>query len=324
MASLRRRTTLIALLAAPALATHASAQIAWRPERPIRLIVPWPPGGPADSHFRVLAEVATRHFGQPVIVENRPGATGTLGATTLKESRPDGSVVSQMPPGVFRVPLLSPRPAFDPLTDFTWIIQLTGSVFGTVVRADSPWRTLEELLAHARANPGRLNYGTLGIGSTQHLGMERIAAQAGVSWTHVPYRGTAETLTALLAGQIDTAGESSSWAPMVLEGRLRLLATWGSARPPRFADVPTLTELGIPIIAEAQYGLAGPRGMDPAIVQGLHDGFRLALFDPAHLAMLERFHQRPLYLDSAAYALAVREQFETEREALRRVGMLPA
>jgi tripartite-type tricarboxylate transporter receptor subunit TctC len=319
MTAIARRAALFTVLATPAL-----AQGAWRPERPIRLIVPWTAGGPADTHFRVMAEVATRVFGQTVVVENRPGATGTLGATALKEARPDGSLVSQMPPGVFRVPLLSPRPAFDPLTDFTWIIQVTGSVFGTVVRADSPWQTLEELLAHARANPGRVNYGTLGIASSQHLGMERIAAQAGVTWTHVPYRGTSETLTALLAGHIDAAGESSSWAPMVEEGRLRLLATWGSARPPRFANVPTLTELGIPIVAEAQYGLAGPRGMDPAVVQALHDGFRTALFDPAHLAALERFHQRPLYLNSADYAAAVRVQFETEREALRRIGMLPS
>ena len=307
-----------------ALATPALAQGAWRPERPIRLIVPWTAGGPADTHFRVLAEVATRGFGQPVVVENRPGATGTLGATKLKEARPDGWVVSQMPPGVFRVPLLSPRPAYDPMTDFTWIIQLTGSVFGTVVRADSPWQSLGDLLAYARANPGKVNYGTLGIASSQHLGMERIAAQAGVTWTHVPYRGTSETLTSLISGHIDAAGESSSWAPMVEEGRLRLLATWGAARPPRFANVPTLTELGIPIVAEAQYGLAGPRGMDPGVAQTLHDGFRVALFDPAHLAALERFHQRPLYLNSADYTLAVREQFETEREALRRIGMLPS
>ncbi len=319
MTAIARRAALFTALATPAL-----AQGAWRPERPIRLIVPWTAGGPADTHFRVMAEVATRVFGQTVVVENRPGATGTLGATALKEARPDGSLVSQMPPGVFRVPLLSPRPAFDPLTDFTWIIQVTGSVFGTVVRADSPWQSLDDLLAHARANPGRVNYGTLGIASSQHLGMERIAAQAGVTWTHVPYRGTSETLTALLAGHIDAAGESSSWAPMVEEGRLRLLATWGSARPPRFANVPTLTELGIPIVAEAQYGLAGPRGMDPGVVQALHDGFRTALFDPAHLAALERFHQRPLYLNSADYTAAVRVQFETEREALRRIGMLPA
>jgi tripartite-type tricarboxylate transporter receptor subunit TctC len=319
MTAIPRRAALFTALATPAL-----AQAGWRPERPIRLIVPWTAGGPADTHFRVLAEVATRGFGQPVVVENRPGATGTLGATALKEARPDGSLVSQMPPGVFRVPLLSPRPAFDPLTDFTWIIQLTGSVFGTVVRADSPWQSLGDLLAYARANPSKVNYGTLGIASSQHLGMERIAAQAGVTWTHVPYRGTSETLTALLAGHIDAAGESSSWAPMVEEGRLRLLATWGSARPPRFANVPTLTELGIPIVAEAQYGLAGPRGMDPGVVQALHDGFRAALFDSAHLAALERFHQRPLYLNSADYTAAVRVQFETEREALRRIGMLPA
>jgi len=294
----------------------------WSPERPVRLIVPWTAGGSADGHLRVLAEQATRRLGQPVVVENRSGASGTLGAIALKDARPDGTLVSQMPLGVFRVPLLSPRPAFDTLSDFSWILQLTGSLLGIVVRTESPWRTLRELLDHARSNPGKLSYGTLGIASTQHLTMERIAALNGIEWTHVPYRGTADTLTALMAGQVDVAADSSAWAPMVQEGRFRLLCTWGPERPRRFNAAPTLRELGIDIVATSPYGLAGPRGMEPAMVRTLHDVFKEALYDPTHLAALDRYDMPVLYLDSAAYTEASRQYQVLEREMLQRVGLL--
>ncbi len=309
--------------AAAGLARPAIAQRGRFPDRPIRLIVPWNAGGSADGQFRVLAELASRRLGQPVVVENRPGATGSLGAVALKEARPDGHMLSQIHLSVYRVALLSPRPAYDPVTDFTYIIQLTGSLLGIVVRADSPWQTLDDLLNHARANPGKVNYGTLGVGSSQHLVMAQIGALRGIDWTHIPYRGTAETLTALLGGQIDAAADSSAWAQFVEDGRMRLLCTWGAERPPRFQQTPTLRELGIDLVADSPYGVAGPKGMDPGVVRVLHDALKDALFDPVHLAALARYDQPLLYLDSAAYAEAARRYYETERENLRRVGLLP-
>ena len=321
----RRALLASAALAAPlALRPRAGrgAQPGGFPDRPVRLIVPWTAGGSADGQLRSLAELATRRLGQPVVVENRPGATGTLGAIAIRDARPDGYLLSQIHMSSLRVPMMQPRPAYDPLTDFTYVIQLTGSLLGIVVRAASPWRTLPELVADAKARPGRITYGTLGIGSTQHLAMERIARIAGIEWTHVPYRGTAETLTALIGGHIDVAADSSAWAPMVQEGSMRLLATFGSGRPKRFADVPTLREQGIDYVADSPYGICGPRGMDPEVTRILHDAFRDALFDPAHQPVLDRFDQRILYLNSADWAAAARRYVAEERELLRQIGLL--
>ena len=320
MTRITRRGALLALSACP-LPALAQARF---PDRPIRLIVPWSAGGPADVGYRILAESVSRQLGQAVVVENRAGAAGILGAVALQEARPDGHAVSQMHVGVVRQMLLNPRPPYNPIDDLTYILQITGFTMGVVVRADAPWRSLPELLDHARANPGRLNYGTLGIGSTQHLVMERIAAPRNLSWTHVPYRGTSDTLRALLGGEIDFASESSGWAPMVLAGQLRLLAIYTSARARRFPDVPTLREIGIDIVVDSPGGLIGPRGMNRDVVRVLADAFRTAAQEPAHLQFLERLDQPLLLLDGEAYREEMRRTMNEEREVLRRLNLLPA
>jgi tripartite-type tricarboxylate transporter receptor subunit TctC len=316
-----RRAALLGAFAALPLPALAQARF---PDRSIRLIVPWTAGGPADLGFRIMAEVASRRFGQPVVVENRAGASGTLGALALQESRPDGYTVSQMHVGVVRQMLLNPRPPYDPINDLTYILQITGFVMGLVVRADSPWQTLDQLLAHAQANPGRLNFGSLGIGSTQHLVVERIGLARNLSWTHVPYRGTSDTLRALLGGEINFASEASGWTPLVEAGQLRLLSTYGSTRARRFPQVPTLKEQGLDIVVDSPGGLIGPRGMDPAVVATLADAFRAAAQDPAHTAFLERMDQPLMLLDGAAYREQMRRTMEEERGLLRRLNLLPA
>jgi tripartite-type tricarboxylate transporter receptor subunit TctC len=300
----------------------AAARAERFPTRPVRIIVPFPPGGTTDIQMRALAEPLARRLGQPVVIENRPGAGGTMGATYLAtQARADGYTLSVMPNSVFRVPVMMARPPYDPMADFTWIVRMVGYTFGIVVRADSPFTTLADLLAFARANPGRLNYGTPGV-ATLDVTMEMIArAAGGISWTHVPFRGGAENVQALLAGQIDLAAESSVWGELVLEGRLRLLATWGEARPPRFAMAPTLAEAGVPVVNSSPYGLAAPRGLDPAITRILHDAVRDSLNDPAHLAVLERFNMPLLYGNSADYAAYVREFYATDSAIVRAMGL---
>ena len=320
MNRLYRRTVLVAAAAMP---LPALGQPRF-PDRPIRLIIPWTAGGPADSGFRIMADSVTRKLGQPVVVENRAGAAGILGAVALQDARPDGHAISQMHVGVVRQMLLNPRPPYHPINDLTYILQITGFVMGAVVRADAPWRTLPELLDHAKANPGKLNYGTLGIGSTQHLVMERIRLQKELSWTHVPYRGTADTMRALLGGEIDFASESSGWAPMVLSGQLRLLAIYTTTRARRFPDVPTLRETGIDIAVDSPGGLIGPRGMDPGVVRTLAEAFRAAAQEPAHLQFLERMDQPLMLHDGAAYRDLMRRTMEEERGLLRQLGLLPA
>lgn len=322
MKPIARRTALLAGAALP-LSTPALAQARF-PERPIRLIVPWTAGGPADGGFRILAEIAARSLGQPVAVENRAGAAGILGAIALQEARPDGHTISQMHMGVVRQMLLNPNPPYHPIRDLTYILQITGFVMGAVVRADAPWQSLPELLDHARANPGRLNYGTLGTGSTQHLAMERVALERGVTWQHVPYRGTSDTLRALLGGEIDFASESSGWAPMVLSGQLRLLAIYTSARAPRFPDVPTLRELGINVVVDSPGGLIGPRGMDSGVVRTLATAFEAAARDPRHTEFLARLDQPLLIQEGEAYRAAMERAMEEERALMRRLNLLPS
>ncbi|HYF06348.1 MAG TPA: tripartite tricarboxylate transporter substrate binding protein, partial [Acetobacteraceae bacterium] len=233
----------------------------------------------------------------------------------------DGYMVAQIHMGVIRVQLMQQRPAYDVLTDFTYLLHLTGSLLGIVVRADAPWRTLPDLVAHARANPGRLTYGSLGVGSSQHLAMEKLGMIAGVRWTHVPFRGSSESVAALLGGHVEVVADSSAWAPMVEDGRLRLLALFASQRARRFPDVPTLRDLGIDHASDAPYGLGAPRGLDPEIRRTLHDAFKEALFDPAHQAVLDRFYQPTLYLDGPAYEAAVRRYMAEETELLRALGL---
>src|SRR5262249_52816509 len=153
----------------------------------------------------------------------------------------------------------------------------------------------------ARANPGRLTYGSLGVGSSQHLAMEQLGMIEDVRWTHVPYRGSAESVAALLGGHVDVVADRSALAPMGGVGRLRLMVLFSSQRARRFPDVPTLRDLGINHASDAAYGLGAPRGLDPEVRRILHDAFKAALYDPAHQAALDRYYQPTLYLDGPGY-----------------------
>ena len=318
-----RRAALVGASVLPFGSGPSRAQVRF-PERPIRLIIPWAAGGPADGGFRILAESAAKKLGQPIVVDNKAGASGVLGAMALQDAKPDGYVISQMHMSVLRQPLLNPQLPYHPIKDLSYILQITGFVMGVVVRADAPWQTLPDLLAYARANPGKLNYGTLGIGSTQHLAMERVGMAQGLSWTHAPYRGTADTLRALLGGEIDFASEASGWAPMVMAGKLRLLAVFTAERAKRFPEAPTVRELGMEIVVDSPGGLIGPRGMDPAVVRVLADAFRAAAQEPEHLKFLDNMDQPLLLLDGPAYRDAMARTLEEERELLRRLNLLPA
>jgi len=303
-----------------ALVSPALAQAPF-PNAAIRMLVPWGAGGTTDVQMRALCEAASRRLGQPVVVENRAGAGGVLGAQAMLSARPDGYTLGQMPISVFRQPLLNSRALFDPLTDFSYIIHITGYLFGTVVRPDAPWRTMADLIAHARANPGRLNYGTPGVGTSLHLTMEQIASRAGIEWTHIPFRGFAENIQSLLGGQTEILADSSAWAPMALEGRVRLLAQWTQTRARRFPDVPTLRESGVDIVSASPYGLAGPRGMDPAVVRILHDAFHAATLDASHMAILDRFDMAPMLKNTADYTAFVRQTMDEERELITRLNL---
>ncbi|WP_114970882.1 tripartite tricarboxylate transporter substrate binding protein [Rhodoferax ferrireducens] len=286
------------------------------PRSPITLWVPWPAGGATDLMMRLLAELAGEHLGQQVIVKNRPGAGGTLVMPVLLQAAPDGYAIAQLPHPVFRMPHVQ-KVLWDPIRDTSPIIQISGVTFGMVVPVGSPFRSFGEVLAFAAARPGELTISTNGTGTTPHVVLEELLTRHGLNYIHVPYKGTAEQMVAVVAGQVMVGVNSNGFAPFVDSGQLRLLVTLGPARTKRWPQVPTLKELGHGIVAMSPYGLVGPRGMDAVIVRTLHEAFKVAMFDSAHMAELAKYDQELAYLNSADYARAMRETFETERHAAR-------
>jgi tripartite-type tricarboxylate transporter receptor subunit TctC len=314
-----RRSTLA--LGGAVIATPALAQGRF-PERPIRLIVPWAPGGSSDVQLRNLADMSSRQLGQPVVTENRAGAGGTLHAVHLaREARPDGYTLGQMHLSIVRRPFLVRQPQWDTTTDFTHIIGLTGWLFGVAVRADSPFQTFADLIAHARRNPGVLSYATSGIATTNHLAMEDIAARERVEFTHVPFRGATEGITAVLGGQVSMIADSSTWAPAVEGGQMRALCVWSAERAPRFPNVPTLRELGYDIVVTSNYGISGPPRMDPGVVRVLHDAFRAALMSEENTRVRNQFDMPLVYMNSDEYQQFIVSRAAWERDMVNRLGI---
>lgn len=318
---LSRRNAVLLGAGALAMPRIAAAQGRY-PDRPIRLIIPWPPGGSSDSQLRSLAEQASRGLGQPVVVENRSGAGGTLHAVHLaREARPDGHTIGQMHLSVVRRPFLVRTPQWDVTTDFTHIIGLTGWLFGVAVKADSPFRTFPEVIAHARANPGKLSFSTSGIATTNHIAMEDIAARERVEFTHVPFRGANEGVTAVLGGNVDMIADSSTWAGNVEAGQMRLLCVWSESRAPRFTDVPTLKELGYDMVVTSPYGISGPPRMDPGVVRALHDALHTALMSEENTRVRGQFDMPLAYLNSEQYQDFIIRRAAYEREMVNRLGL---
>jgi tripartite-type tricarboxylate transporter receptor subunit TctC len=289
----------------------------------VTLIVPWPAGGSTDVGMRALASAAEKHLGQSIVVENRPGGSGTLGPGQMAATaRPDGYTIAQIPITVFRFPFMT-KTTFDPSTDFTYIIGVSGYTFGVVVRDDAPWKSFQDLTADAKSNPGKINYGTPGAGTSLHITMEQIARQQGIKWTHVPFKGNTESMNALLGGHIHVVADSSGWAQLVNAGRFRLLVTWGAARTKNWPDVPTLREIGIDMVSNSPFGIAGPKGMDPKIVRVLHDAFKKGLEEPSYSAAVANLDQELFYLSSEDYQNFAMQQIEEARRFITELGLGP-
>lgn len=315
MMKLLTRLAAVALLA---FAAQAAAQ--GYPTRPITLICPWPAGGGTDIHLRKLAEIASRHLGQPVVVENRPGGSGMNGPAGMKDTaKPDGYTISQLAITAFRLPHMR-KVNWHPIDDFTYIVGVSGYTFGIVVKADSPFKTFQDLITYAKANPGKLSYATPGSGTSLHLAMEEIAVKAGVQFLHVPFKGQAEGVAALMGGHVMAQVDSTGWARMVDAGQLRLLATLGDKRT-RW-NAPTVAELGVNTVSNSPYGLVGPKGMPPQVVKALHDAFKKAMDDPEHLKTLQQLDQLYWYKSSDDYRQWAVQTFAAERATIERVGLL--
>jgi tripartite-type tricarboxylate transporter receptor subunit TctC len=315
--------TRIAPLLVAALAVFAvqTAHAQEFPSKPVTLIVPWPAGGSTDIAMRAMAESASKVLGQPVVVDNKAGGSGTVGPATMAASaKPDGYTIAQIPITVFRLPLMQSTP-WDALKDFTYIVHLTGYTFGITTKADSPFKSLQDVIEFAKKNPGKVTYATPGAGTSLHIGMEQIAARAGVKFTQVPFKGGAETNAAVLGGHTMLQADSTGWKGLVEAGQLRLLTIWTAERSKNWPSVPTLKELGYPFVFDSPFGIAGPRGMDPKVVAKLHDAFKKATEDPAVRATLAKYDMVANYKSTEDYRKFVLENIETERKVVEMLGL---
>lgn len=291
------------------------------PNKPITMIVPWPAGGSTDRHLRALADLASKHLGQSIVVQNQPGGGGTLGPGNMAlAAKPDGYTIAQYPMGMLRIPHMQ-KTMWHPLNDFSFIIGVSGYTFGFVVKGDSPYKSFNEYIEAARKAPGKIDYGSTGTGTSPHLLLEELAAGAGVQLNHVPFKGNADLMAALLGGHVMAGSDASGWDKYVDGGQMRLLATFGEKRTKRWPNVPTAKDLGYNVIGNSPYGLVGPKGMDPAVMKTLHDAFKKAMDDPKHLEVLEQLNQDLWYRSGEDYAKWAAETYAKDKVLIERLGL---
>jgi len=317
--TLRHILRAIGMGAALACAALATARAAY-PERTIRIVVPYQPGGSTDTVVRKFAELAAPELGQSIIIENKGGAGATLGARALANAEPDGYTLAILPSPVFRMPHIQDM-GYDPNRDFTYVMMLSGYTLGVAVPANAPYRDWAGFIDYARKHPGDIAYGTASVGSASNVMMEDIARRNGVTWRHIPYKGESDVIQGVLGGQLQAYAGSTTVLPMVQAGKMRMLVTWGDARSAQFPDVPTLHELDGTPAAYAPFGIAAPKGLPPEILQTLHDTFKRVAESEAFRSILTQYGQELVYLDSAAYARYAAEQFEAERKIVQDLGL---
>jgi tripartite-type tricarboxylate transporter receptor subunit TctC len=287
------RTLLIAGLCAASalLAATVPASSQSYPNRPVKVIVPFPPGGPTDGMARIISDRLGTVLGQSIVIENRGGgAGGSVGAKAVASADPDGYTILMTPGGSLTSgPAVHRNIGYDPLKVFAPVGQLIVTHQFICVHPDVPVKTLPELIAYAKANPGKISYGSQGFGTGTHLLNELLKIEAGINIVHVPYRGTGPMLAALIAGEVQMAIDPSTTVlPHLQSGKLRPLAVVTNERSPKMPDVPTTAELGYPKINSPFWlGVVAPAGTPPEIIAKLNAAFRETLNDPATRARLD-------------------------------------
>ena len=271
------------------------------PNRPVTLVSVFSPGSPQDLVVRAVAEIVAADLKQPVIVDNKPGANGGIAQGYTATQKPDGyTLCAANSTGLAILPLMQ-KLAYDATSDLTYIMQMVSFPIGVVVKADNPFKSWADLVAHAMANPGKITYGTTGPGSTANLGMQRLQGLAGISLTHVPHKGSMEIIPAVLGDHIMLMVTGTEWKPQVDAGNMRLLMMWTDKRLAAFANVPTARESGYPFDLDATFGLIAPKGLEAGVQARVHGAFKTALETASVRALIEKYDMVPSYADGAAF-----------------------
>jgi len=311
----------ISLLVVGLVVENALAQEAY-PTRPIKVVCPWAPGM-SDTIARVVCKAAERELGQPIIVENKPGAGGSLGVNYAFKSEPDGYTLGLPMTSAYLVHPHLRKLAYDPLTCSVDITTIFKYSFGLAVRADAPWNSYEDVIAYAKKNPGKFTYGLGGgIGSTQHICMERIAMKEGIKWTIIPFKGDGESVSAVLGGHVNSVAQGPlAELPHLKAGKLKLLFTLDDKRWPDYPNVPTMMEKGFNFYAVSYQCLSAPKGVPESIIRKLEVAFNKAKKDPAFLKTLGDFHVPVGDLGGKEYSDFWRSKYDEMGEVIKVLGL---
>lgn len=319
---MQRRSVLLASLLV-SLASYCAAQGAW-PAKAITMIVPFPPGGLADLVARPVAEAMSRDLGQAVVIENKAGAGGGIGMALAARSKPDGYTVLMALSSLTVLPeadLVLARPAMFALNDLRPIARFTADPTVLAVRADAPWKTVQQFVADAKKRPSAINYGSSGNYGTMHVPMEILAQTAGIKLTHIPFTGAGPAVVALLSGQIDAVSSGPATVlQQVKAGRLRILAHWGNGVLIALPDVPSLKDAGFNAEYAQWSGLFIPKDTPEPIAQRLRSAARTAAQDARVKEVILGAGSPVLYLDSPEFEKYVQADARRMVDVVKRIG----
>jgi tripartite-type tricarboxylate transporter receptor subunit TctC len=310
------------MIAAVVLVLGGSALAQPYPSKPVKVLIGFAPGGTTDTVLRRIVSRLEERLGQPVVVENRPGASGTIAAAAVARADPDGhTLLFGVAANLAVAPATMKSPPYDPPTAFAPIIEIARGPYLWLVRSDAPAKTMQEFIAWSKRNPGKLNYGSPGEGSVHHLSTEMFKQAAGLDMVHVPYR--AGLYLALLAGEIHAMFETMPGPlPHLEAGKIRALGVTGAQRLPVLPDVPTLAEQGVPDMdVNFWWGFVGPARMPRAVVAKLNAEIASALADPELKATFAKWAIEPTPGTPDAFGVYIRLEFARWKEVVTKSGM---
>lgn len=292
------------------------------PDRPITMFISMAPGGSVDICTRSISAAAEKILGKPIIIENRAGGGGTVAYALVANAKPDGyTLCGGVSTGIVRAPQMQ-KVTFKPLKSFTPLIAYAGPYNGIVVKTDAPWKTFKELVEYAKKNPNKIKYGTGGIGTAMHHAMAFIEHQDGIKWIHIPYKGNADAMTALLGGHVDVASVGPEWVPFVRSGTMRVLVITEEKKNPNYPDVPTLKELGYDFANETVFSIVGPAGLPPDIAKKLESAFAKAAASNEVKTAVEKLDLVPILIVGKDYDEYLKSVWSRLEKNLKETGLI--
>ena len=292
------------------------------PSRPVTVVIPWGAGGMADAIMRILCKSAEKEMGQPIVALNKPGAGGTIGVNFALKAKPDGYTIGAPVTSAYIVQPHTQAIAYNPLTDPVDITTVYKYNFGLAVKPDAPWNTFEDVIRYSKKNPGKFRYASAGVGTTQHICMERIAIKEGIEWTHVPFKSGAEAVVACLGGHTDAVAQGS--ADMVAHfkaGKLKIVVVLDNKRWPSFPNVPTVLEKGYNFYAMSYMSLNVPKGVPEPVIRKIEDVFNKAKKDPTFVEALEKFQVDVVTMTGKEYSSLWRSHYEPMGKIIKELGI---